>query len=593
MSSEPTYVGKVLRVAGSTVLVEVARELPSASPIVKGRIHRVGQIGTFVKIVIGFHKLYGMVSTVGVSETFPPDISTAQLIGRRWMEVQLVGEATGTLPFQRGISLSPTIDDEVRLLTSEDLQEVYTTGTTAPIAVGHHASSESLHAVLDLQKLVTRHGGIFGSTGSGKSNTVAVLVRAINKDYPGARIIIFDPHSEYSAALSDNARTFSISSVGEPLVVPYWALPYDEFAWFFMDKRGPDTLQDMYIREKVFEWKVEAAKKYLGIDTSTIQITVDSPIPFDLKALWYELDFVERATFKTNQCNPGEEEIVDKGDIARVISAKFKPPGLGSAAPFKNLRHAVGILPQLNRIAARLRDRRFAFLCDPQPYQPGGNDLDQLLESWLAHGKQVTIFDLGGVPSDVIELVVSTVSRVLFETSFWGRDLKGVGRQAPLLSVFEEAHSYLPTGNLAGFVQGFARRGVQRLVREGRKYGLGVLLVSQRPSELDETIMSQCGTMFALRLSNPQDQSRVTSVIPDSMGGILDILPVLRTGEAVLVGEALPIPSRVRFPLVEPRPRSDDPDVKQFWSQDARTRQLTEAVYAWRTQGVQKTSSSA
>jgi len=353
MRSEPTYVGKVLRVAGSTVLVEVARELPSASPIVKGRIHRVGQIGTFVKIVIGFHKLYGMVSIVGVSETFPPDIASMPLQGRRWMEVQLVGETTGTLPFQRGISLSPTIDDEVHLLTPEDLQEVYSTGATAPVTIGHHASSESLSAVLDLQKLVTRHAGIFGSTGSGKSNTVAVLLRAITESYPGARVIIFDPHGEYSAALSNNARTLSISSVGEPLVVPYWALPYDEFAWFFMDKRGPDTLQDMYIREKVFEKKVEAAKKYLGIDTHTIQISVDSPIPFDLKALWYELDFIERATFKTNQCITGEEELVDKGDVAKVISAKFKPPGLGSAAPFKNLRNAVGILPQLNRMAAR------------------------------------------------------------------------------------------------------------------------------------------------------------------------------------------------------------------------------------------------
>jgi hypothetical protein len=588
MKSDPTYVGKVLRVAGATVLVEVTRDLPSASPIVKGHIHRIGQIGTFIKIIIGFYKLFAVVSTVGVSETFASEFVGAPIVGRRWMEVQLVGETTGTLAFQRGVSVSPTIDDEVHLLTPEDLHELYATAALAPLTVGHHASSESLPAVLDLQQLVTRHAGIFGSTGSGKSNTVAILIRAISESYPGAKIIIFDPHGEYSTALSDDACTLGIGSGLGALVVPYWALPYEEFSWFFMDKRGQETSQDMYIREKIFEIKVASAKKYLGIDPNKVQITVDSPIPFDLKQLWYDLDFAERATFKTNQCLPGDEAITDKGDASKVIPAKFKAPGLGSAAPFTNQRNMKGISPQLTRMAARLRDRRFAFLCDPAGYQPGGKDLDALLGSWLANGKRVTIFDLGGVPSDVVELVVSTISRIVFETCFWGRDLDGVGRQAPLLFVFEEAHAYLPSGMASAFVQGFARRAVQRLVKEGRKYGLGSVVVSQRPSELDETIMSQCGTMFALRLSNPQDQSRIASVLPDSMAGLTDILPALRTGEAILAGEALAIPSRIRFPLADPRPRSDDPDISKTWSEPADSPKLAEAVYEWRIQGVEE-----
>jgi hypothetical protein len=585
MKTDPTYIGKVLRVAGATVLVEVTRDLPSASPIVKGRIHRVGQIGTFVKILIGFYRLFAVVSTVGVSETFAPEAG-GPVIGRRWMEVQLVGETTGTLPFQRGISVSPTIDDEVHLLTQDDLQELYATAANAPLTVGHYASSESLAAVLDLQQLVTRHAGIFGSTGSGKSNTVAILIKAISESYPSAKIVIFDPHGEYSSALPEQAYTVGIKTGAGELAVPYWALPYEEFAWFFMDKRGQETTQDMYIREKIFERKVESAKKYLGIDPSKVQITIDSPIPYDLKELWYDLDFVERATFKTNQCLPGQEEILNKGDATKLIPAQFKAPGLGAAAPFTNQRNMKGILPQLNRIAARFRDRRFAFLCDPTDYQPGGKDLDALLAAWLANGKRVTIFDLGGVPSDVVELVVSTISRIICETCFWGRELDGVGRQAPLLFVFEEAHAYLPSAVPSAFVQGFARRAVQRLVKEGRKYGLGACVVSQRPSELDETIMSQCGTMFALRLSNPQDQARIASVVPDSMAGLVDILPALRTGEAILVGEALAIPSRIRFPLAEPRPRSDDPDIKKAWSGSAASPKLAEAVRKWRTQGM-------
>ncbi len=213
--------------------------------------------------------------------------------------------------------------------------------------------------------------------------------------------------------------------------------------------------------------------------------------------------------------------------------------------------------------------------------------LDLLLTSWLSHGKQITIFDLGGIPAEVVDLVVATVSRVIFEIGFWGRDLKGVGRQGPALMIFEEAHGYLPAGSQSNFIQGFARKAVQRIVKEGRKYGIGAMVVSQRPSELDETILSQCGSVFALRLSNPQDQARVASVLPDSMAGIMDILPSLRTGEAVIVGEILPIPSRVRFPRIEPRPKSDDPEVHKFWSGTPKSdAEFEAALQAWRTQDV-------
>jgi len=587
MKDEPTYIGRILRVTGAKVLIEITRELPSASPIIDGRIHRIGQIGTFVKIVIGLYRLYAVVSMVGVSETMALQEEIAPVAGRRWMEAQLVGEIAGNLPFQRGVSISPTIDDEVHVVTEADLEQIYIESGAAPVHIGHHASSETLRATIDLQKFVTRHAGIFGSTGSGKSNAIAALLKAVaSSGYSNAHILIFDLHGEYGTALSNEAEVLTIGSSVRPLTVPYWALPYEEFAWFFMDKKSSESLQDLYMRERIFEKKLESAKGMPGLDPDKVTLTADSPIPFDLKSLWYELDFAERATFKTNQCTPGEEELISKGDARGVASAKFKPPGLGSAAPFRN-KAAIGIAPQLGRIAARLRDRRFSFLCDPGDYGLGGKDLDVLLSHWLSHGKPITIFDLGGMPVEVVDLVVAAVSRIVFEIGFWGRDLKGVGRQAPTLMIFEEAHGYLPSGPQSAFIQGFARKAVQRVVKEGRKYGVGALVVSQRPSELDETILSQCGTILALRLSNPQDQARIASVLPDSIAGIMDILPALRTGEAVIVGESLPIPSRVRFPRIEPRPKSDDPEVYKHWlgnpTSDA---DFGTAVRAWRTQDV-------
>lgn len=195
------------------------------------------------------------------------------------------------------------------------------------------------------------------------------------------------------------------------------------------------------------------------------------------------------------------------------------------------------------------------------------------------------MLDLGGVPYDVVDLVVGVLTRLLYETQFWGRDLDGLGRRRPILLVYEEAHSYLPRGEGSRFIPGYAGQAVRRVFKEGRKYGIGGIVVSQRPVELDETVLSQCGTFIALRLSNPDDQNRVRSLAPDALGGVLNLLPTLRTGEALVLGEAIHIPSRVRVALVEPRPDSRDPEVASRWRQPAPVNPAyRRAVTAWREQ---------
>jgi DNA helicase HerA-like ATPase len=234
----------------------------------------------------------------------------------------------------------------------------------------------------------------------------------------------------------------------------------------------------------------------------------------------------------------------------------------------------------------RLRDRRYDFLLRPGPYDGLEKDIHDLANVWLNHENPITIFDLAGVPAEVMDLVVGLLSRLLFELMFWGRELPDVGKQRPILIVYEEAHRYLPSGE-GYFIQGYARRSVQRILKEGRKYGLGAILVSQRPSELDETILSQCGTFIALRLSNGQDQARVKNAVPDELAGLVDLLPALRTGEAIICGEATQIPSRVRIQLIEPRPSSGDPEVSKLWADaSARSPDYLRAVTNWRRQRV-------
>jgi DNA helicase HerA-like ATPase len=585
MDREVTFFGIVRRVVGARVLVEISAEIPSASPIINGRIYRLGQVGSFARIPLGSLNLYGIVSTVGASESPKGNDDVSDLMhGLRWVEVQLVGESYGAGEFQRGVSVFPTLDDRVHIVTEDDLAIIF--GATGPsmVEVGTLAASESLPAMINLDRLVTRHGAIIGSTGSGKSNTIAGLLKALTSgEFPNARIAVIDPHGEYATALKDHARVFSIGDAHFPLQVPFWALAFDELAWFLVDRRtASESQQDLLMRDYIFECRRANVGNMKAGALTPEEITVDSPVPFSIEEIWYHFDRKERVTYE--DMARSKEALVSEGDAAILKPATFKAPGAGAAAPFK-AQPPPFMGSYVNKILARLKDRRFEFLLNQGAYDGQEKDLNDLLKEWVDHEDSITVFDLGGVPFEVIDLVVGVMTRILYEGMFWGRDLPGIGRQRPLLIVYEEAHGYLPRGSGNQFIAGYASRAVRRIFKEGRKYGVGSLVVSQRPSELDDTVLSQCGTFVALRLSNSDDQSRIKATVPDALAGLIDMLPALRTGEALVLGEAVHIPSRVRFPLIEPRPRSDDPEIAKRWK-EPRTQgpPYETAVTSWRRQ---------
>jgi uncharacterized protein len=588
MRDEATFLGSVRRVIGATVYVGLATELPSTSPIVNGRVYRIGQIGSFVRIPLGFLNVYGIVTMVGaVAVKGDNELGPIADRGECTLEVKLLGEAYRSGAFQRGLSIYPTVDDEVHVVTEDDLAKIYAPSGSSPIRIGTHSASESLSATLDLDKLVTRHCAILGSTGSGKSNTVAAILKSITKgSFPKAQVIIVDPHGEYASAFEGISRVFSLRSTSNPFILPYWCLSFDELAWFLVDRRSAsETLQDGNLRDKICDLrqaaaptiKVPTGQPAIGKD----EVTADSPLPFDVKQLWYFFDRLERVTYK--EIERKNEALVSEGDAQTLKTARFTPAGMGNTAPFKpQPLPAMG--SYTNKILQRLRDRRYDFLLSPKAYDGATKDINHLVQSWIGHDQPITVFDLAGVPPEIMDLVVGLLSRVLFEVMFWGRDLPDIGKQRPILLVFEEAHRYLPSGE-GYFIQGYARRSVQRILKEGRKYGLGAVLVSQRPAELDETILSQCGTFVALRLGNSSDQARVRSSVPDELTGLVDLLPALRTGEAVVSGEATQIPSRVRVQLVEPRPSSGDPEVAKLWADSmALSPDYLRAVANWRRQ---------
>jgi DNA helicase HerA-like ATPase len=336
--------------------------------------------------------------------------------------------------------------------------------------------------------------------------------------------------------------------------------------------------------------KLKAGK----IDTT--DISPDSPVPFDLRRIWYDLYQKEHATLNEKddwntiayKKDGSGKEI--KGDLNKAIEPQFEPPGPGGAKPFKTIR-ATGFASYLNKIQTRLRDSNYNFLLTDNIYDGVKNDLSDLVGSWLNHDFPITVLDLGGIPFEITDLVVGVVSRILFENAFWGRTSPGIGKQRPLLCIYEEAHGYLPKGGSGQFVSGYASKAVRRIFKEGRKYGIGAIVVSQRPSEVDDTILSQCGTFFALRLTNSEDQGRVRSMVPDSLTGLVEMLPALRTGETLILGEAVQIPSRVRLPLIEPRPNSGDPEPAKRWRETKiKKPEYEKVITSWRKQKMDCTS---
>jgi len=550
------------------------------------------EVGSFVRIPLGLMNLFGIVATVGSSPISGKLDTDIYPHGQRWLEVQLIGESFGRGQFQRGISIFPTIDDEVHLVTEQDLKAIYGNEEPTSVNIGSLAASESLHATIDLDKLISRHGAIVGSTGSGKSNAVAAFLKTITSNlYPGAQVVLIDTHSEYSSALKDKAKIFSIDDTNSPLTIPYWALAYSEFAWVLFDRRtANDSPQDIYFRDLIFQEKKVNCASLTQETVNSELITADSPIPFSLSKIWYELYTKEYATleekgnwdklaFKTND---NGEKIT--GDKETYTPPQFKPAGQGSSSPFHG-GESRNLQGYLNKIQTKVRDKRLSFLFQDRTYDGKEKDLHDLIKSWINHEERITVLDLGGVPSEIIDIVVGAITRILFEVMFWGRNLEGIGRQRPILMIYEEAHSYLPRSGSNDLVSGYASRTVRRVFKEGRKYGIGAIVVSQRPSDLDETILSQCGTFFALRLSNSEDQSRIRSAISDELSGLVDLLPALRTGEAIVVGEAIKIPSRVRLPLIEPRPNSSDPEISVEWKKNkVNDMPLSTAITNWRHQ---------
>lgn len=569
MTNEVTYLGKVIRVDSGSVEVEVSDQIPSAAPIINGRLYKIGQIGTFVKLPIGNITIYGIVSSVSNAPSKIEDDQIKYNYGSRFLSIQLVGEKIGDDDFEKGIGTYPTINDEVHLVVENDLQKIYGKRDAGSIEIGKHSSSENLSVYADLHKLVLRHSAILGSTGSGKSNTTVSVLKAILNEYKGSRVVLVDPHGEYASAFPD-AKIFKINDAVNPLFIPFWLMNFEELAYFLVGATSKEEQTPQYrkFRELIVERKRKNHNKLKAGTVDLNFITADSPIPFNVRELWHYIYWWLNASFSETAQEKQTEAtacLENKGDFEKLIPPSFKAYAIGVAAPYKS-KHFQELYPYEKKLISRLRDSRYDFLFNPGEYKDENSKLDlhDLLNCWIGSEKQLTILDLNGVPPAVLDITVGLITRFIYDSMFWGRIESYTGKNRPILLAYEEAHSYLSKSE----TNSYSKYAVEQVFKEGRKFGVGAMVISQRPSEISETILAQVGTFIALRLTNSSDQSIVKSSAPDNLISLIDLLPSLRTGEAIIVGEAIKIPSRVRIKLESPKPTSDDPKLIKAWSKE-------------------------
>lgn len=449
--------------------------------------------------------------------------------------------------FKRGADSCPQIDQPSHLIQGSNLTAfmgVLSQDVPAEKALrlGHFAIDPTAEAVADGDRFFQRHAAILGSTGSGKSYTVAALLeRANTLSYPN--IVLLDMHGEYaSLAKSETdgyAEYMKIAGPGDladpkphSLFLPHWLLNREEMLSMLLDRSDDNAPnQAMRFTNVVFEQKRKVLEA-LKLTDVLASFTVDSPVPYDLKAAKASLQ-------------------IDDQDMVRGSSGRDKQgPWYGKLTRF------------ISRLEAKIADRRYGFLFQPPAATESYEWLQTFAESFLStkSGTRsgIKVVDFSEVPSDVLPTVVSVLARVLYEVQFWMQ----AESRTPVCLVCDEAHLYLPVRSDADAAAKRALDTFERIAKEGRKYGFSLLVVSQRPSDVSKTILSQCNNFIALRLTNEQDQSAVKSVMPDSMAGIADVLPLLDIGEAIVLGDSILLPSRIKLdkPMATPLSLT-----KNFW----------------------------
>jgi hypothetical protein len=471
--------------------------------------------------------------------------------------------------FERGGDSLAIPPKDVKPATIEDIKRIYSESVKVEesFCFSSLSSNPGVQVPVNGNKFFNKHIAIVGSTGSGKSHTLATIIQRAVAGKTGdftlnnSHVIVFDIHSEYRSAFP-NANFIDVSN----LVLPYWMLNGEELEEFFIDTEANDHNQRNVFKEAVLQ---DRRAKFQGTNTERQKIHLDSPLLFDIR------EVLKYAIAKNT-------ELVDTGEVyAASNKEKAGQPKLNVGSLHGKLTNFV------NRLESKINDRRLDFFLGTESMNVTFEDTLQTLLGYSAANKfNVTVIDLSGVPFEVLSITVSLISRLIFEYGYIYKRLRcaqdpneKVNNDVPILLVYEEAHKYVPNSELSKYRS--SKTSIERIAKEGRKYGVTLLLASQRPSEISETIFSQCNNFIAMRLTNPVDQSYVKKLLPDSLGSLIEKMTSFRQGEALLVGESVVLPSIVQVAQCDPAPSSNDIPYWELWKEEWKDMDIAAIKKEW------------
>ena len=502
-----------------------------------------GRVGSYLLVKQGESRILAMVER------------SYQVADRQGQAAYLVrltplGEIGEEGEFNRGVSHFPTSGAGLFEVSQDDLHAIFSRHSEVSYKIGRLTSFEDIDVYMDASAFFGRHTAILGQSGSGKSWTVASLIQSAMRSMPETHIILMDMHGEYSDKDVDGVISrspFDATRVrclnAQDIEFPYWLLSYSELCELITDPADEyASIQTSVLRSMLIKLKRETnAHLELG------HITVDSPVYYSLDDL---IDAMQKANVETS----------DFGKTRSPLFGKFDQV--------------------LVRLSSLLNDTRYDFLMKPQTRTSTGS-LASLMQDLVGLGEpraNITVLDLSAVPFDVVPMVTAQIGRLAYEFNFWNP----LCREFPLYLICEEAHEYIPREDIPRYRE--ARRSMERIAKNGRKYGVGLCVVSQRPHDVSETVLAQCSSYICLRISNPDDQEYVRSMVPEAVRGTFAALTSLSKGEAVALGEAVPMPVRFRVEKPNPPPNSRDVDYARKWRDGGRPSSVESLVSNWHRQ---------
>lgn len=603
---DPLEIGQVIGVSGDTIEVQVS--VADLKLTYHGKTYRIGRLGTYVTLPMDRRTLIGYITRVGYSGDLEPG-PNPPAPRRITLVCQLLGTVQGDR-FTRGVNEYPTLGDVVRLGVDEDFELIFGSfdelaggeaGHPKSFSMGRFAIDTDFEVKVLGREFFAKHVAVMGNSGSGKSCTTAKIVHEAIK-LKHAQIVLFDMHGEYLRAFSDpygNPLPNVTYLSDRNLVLPYWLLAFEEFEQLFVDHNNPLNVnaQKLFLRDAFEKLKLDAAEE---LDLRW-EYTVDTPIYYSIDRLLTYATNMNNARFVLNtqsyafarlpyrQLPPAEQEM-----LLLTRRMEFNPATAEGEVP--HATYAGKLLGLINMVESRLNDRRYDFLLKPfqqarrnvdlagklcEDASPGqisravGWVLRQMLGQ-LDERKNLTIVDLSGLPFDVVDATVAVLTRALFDFNFWSP----VESRQPVLLVYEEAHNYLPRKPIEGR-KTFARNAVEKVAKEGRKYGVSAMIVSQRPSEISETILSQCNTMVLMRMNNPDDQEYAARVVSDQFRSLINLLPSLKPGEGFIIGDSVLMPMRTLIDRPPREPQSANIDFFQQWAGGSGGSIVEQVVQRW------------